>query len=79
MNALNMFNELGYDCVCVKGGNDHVIANYQFYKSGCGFIEFDLEEHLVKIDMRYGCDYSVLRADEVMAINQMCKELGWIR
>lgn len=78
MNAINMFKELGYYCVCVKGENGH-IGKYQFYKSGCGCIDFDIEEHFVKIDMRYGCNYSVLCADEVMAINQMCKELGWIR
>ena len=77
MDALRMFNELGYDCVCIKG-NDH-ICKYQFYKSGCGCIEFDIEKHFVKIGMRYGCNYSVLCADEVMAINQMCKELRWIR
>lgn len=78
MNALDMFKELGYYCICVKGDNGN-ISEYQFYKSGYGYIEFDLEAHLVKINILDGGNYSVLHAEEVMAINQMCKELRWIR
>lgn len=65
--AKEMFEDLGYE----YSKNDSFISydNVLYYN----YILFELSEKRIDI----GAGYSTITIDELKAINQQCKELGW--
>ena len=73
MTAKEMFKELGFkqttnNVECIKYFRDDD-------RAGCAHVVFDLLCETIK--PIHACDYE-LTLDELKAINQQCKELGWL-
>lgn len=70
-NAKTMFEELGYREIkrtktCIRFENNDLEV-----------IEFeDICKDFIKVAC--GCDATPINMQELQAINQMCKELGWL-
>lgn len=71
-SAREMFEDLGYEYF-----NNGLRITYQNYEKECKLIEFKLKEK----EMWLADDSEevvVLSLKEIKAINQQCKELGWL-
>lgn len=71
MNAIETFEELGYK----KNIENGKITYSQDFGSGYFEIIFDLAEKEIEIETNMEV---VIEEDLLLAINQLCKELGWI-
>lgn len=71
MTARDMFEELGYK----KNVENGKITYSQDFGSGYFEIIFDLSENEIEIETNMEV---VIENDLLPAINQQCKELGWI-
>lgn len=77
MNAEKMFKELGYT---KRGFDDFIVYEKGDYIS-LNVIEFHLKNKIIQSyieECELGNVISGLTVDELKAINQQCKELGWI-
>lgn len=77
MNAEQMFKELGYT---KRGFDDFIVYEKGDYIS-LNVIEFHLKNKIIQSyieECELGNVISGLTVDELKAINQQCKELGWI-
>lgn len=76
MNAEKMFKELGYT---KRGFDDFIVYEKGDYIS-LNVIEFHLKNKIIQSyieECELGNVISGLTVDELKAINQQCKELGW--
>ena len=71
MNAKEMFEALGYK----KNVENGKITYSQDFVSGYFEIIFDLSENEIEIETNMEV---IIENDLLPAINQQCKELGWI-
>ena len=76
MNAEQMFKNIGY----TKRGFDDVIVYEKVNYLRLYVIEFHLRTEIVDfyIESAAGNAIKNLDVDELKAINQQCKELGWL-
>lgn len=76
MKAKEMFKKLGY--------TNRIFEDFIVYEKGnyirLNVIEFHLRTEIVHsyIESAAGNEIKSLTVDEIKAINQQCKELGWI-
>ena len=70
MSAKEMFEELGYEA-CIDTILDQLV-----YENGSNYIAFCLNDKTFY--KQYGYEPGDITLDELKAINQQCKELGWI-
>lgn len=70
-SAKEMFEKLGYEFF-----NNGLRITYQNYEKECKLIEFNLKEKKMWLadDSE---EVVILSLEELHAINQQCKELGW--
>lgn len=76
MSAKEMFGKLGYEIV----QNDMNWLRYGINTSewyAC-FIDFNLREKNIEITNKVDTFGKSIELEELKAINQQCKELGWI-
>ena len=71
MSTIETFEELGYK----KSVGNGKITYSQDFGSGYFEIIFDLSENEIEIETNMEV---VIEEDLLLAINQLCKELGWI-
>lgn len=71
MSTIETFEELGYK----KNVENGKITYSQDFGSGYFEIIFDLSENEIEIETNMEV---VIEDDLLLAINQLCKELGWI-
>lgn len=71
MNTEEMFKKLGYE------KNDNIYYKGDYYIS---FNDYNISKYLKYKDPYLGwCEFSIpITIDELRAINQKCKELGWL-
>lgn len=76
--AKEMFEELGYKLACNTMYESLNIMCYKInlYNEDSPLIVFDLKDKTFYV--YHYCDASNVTMDELKAINQQCKELGWI-
>lgn len=80
MKAKEMFEALG--CECVENSDFYLIYIWIFKENGVQYeIEFSLEDKEVAITPTYNDEkiyFVLLEMKLLKAINQQCKELGWL-
>ena len=76
MKAKQMFRNLGYDTCILPNENDYVKRYIHEENDSDIMIDFLSNREIIKHDGN-GYDLSI-SMNELRAINQQCKELGWI-